>query len=375
MTTIVPKGTNRPAAQARSSRHAQHTMLPPRPGQVEQAREAPVDKIVFHGIELEGDLVKYAWMSEKELRVVVAELGIEPAPRRKIAILRAILKSRTDSLASPELLLKYGSMEVRELRSFARRFGIDPLPRGKGPLLDAIREAEQSGKTLAPLPSAKKPKTPALSNSRTKADRFLTDAVAAGWKSEITSDESGRVEVTSTRGSEILVTVWKSGQFDYDEGRYLVADRAVKPRNASAARKLLVREAETAEKELKRVVTNRAFRPKIEAPRAKALPFDPKTAIEPEIVSALVGRTVTWYNRISAKTQSANVGPDPRRVRISEHSGDRVVTFCDPATGFNSFRLSALVQVGRSTRSSSSTPRRARQPKHPKTTEAVSEAA
>jgi hypothetical protein len=46
MTTLVPKGTGRPAAEARRNKHAQRTPLPPRPGQVEAAkvpiqREAP----------------------------------------------------------------------------------------------------------------------------------------------------------------------------------------------------------------------------------------------------------------------------------------------------------------------------------------------
>lgn len=39
MTKTVTKGTNRPAAAARTNRHAQRTPLPPKPGVVEAARE------------------------------------------------------------------------------------------------------------------------------------------------------------------------------------------------------------------------------------------------------------------------------------------------------------------------------------------------
>ena len=57
MTTHVRKGAGRPAATARSNRHAQHTPLPPKPGVVEQTREvlaAAASALESHGEALDA---------------------------------------------------------------------------------------------------------------------------------------------------------------------------------------------------------------------------------------------------------------------------------------------------------------------------------
>jgi hypothetical protein len=77
------------------------------------------------------------------------------------------------------------------------------------------------------------------------------------------------------------------------------------------------------------------------------LPFDPATASDREVIDALAGKGVAWHNRFRQVPESAQTPRDPRRMRIEEQNGERVVLFCCPVTGFRAFRLSALTRVGR----------------------------
>lgn len=258
MTTKASKHGLRKAAQERSNRHAQRTPLPPRPGQVEAAREPVADL-----------------------------LGLDTL---------SVVQQATEAASS--------------------------------------NESPVDGKSLG------------------KAQAFAAKAEAAGWTVAMGMVAGGH-EVTATRGPETIVQAWRNGVWEWPTSFYAHGDRNTKPRNASGAAKLLLRSEEDAAKEAGKVAANKHFRksePKdIELKLEEAqrnLPWDPETAPDELILAALTGQAVVWYNRLSRGQESAIVGR--RGVRMSLSSdGERIVTFCCPATGYRSCRVSAILRVGR----------------------------
>jgi hypothetical protein len=86
---------------------------------------------------------------------------------------------------------------------------------------------------------------------------------------------------------------------------------------------------------------------------ADKLTFDPDECTDRELVRALSGMKVTWWNKLGAYEETAII--DPQRIQV-EHSysgigdespGDRIVKFIDKGgQGFRAFRVAALLKVG-----------------------------
>lgn len=267
-----------------------------------------------------------------------------------------------------EMVNIYGDWKLNELRAEARRRGIDHSTLGKVAIQHALmaddkrvaeappqprRETKPAQEAPAKAPSSNAEGQTAGTRSEAKAHAFGRQIEALGWT--VTYRTEGEVtDVVATRGIEAIHQAWEGGVYANASATYTVGDRTVLTRNAGAARKLASRPTEAATEELSRVASNRAFRrntPDAE-PKAVRLPFDPATATEREIVDSIVGKAVKWINRFTNGEESAIVGSDPRRIRIEEQNGERVVLFCCQATGFRAFRLSALTAVGRGTRRS-----------------------
>lgn len=84
------------------------------------------------------------------------------------------------------------------------------------------------------------------------------------------------------------------------------------------------------------------------------LPFDPDEIGDGELARYLVGTKVTWYNRLSDKTETAYCGKDSIRIEHGynavgdEVPGERIIKFVDAdGTGFRAFRLDQLIKVGK----------------------------
>lgn len=188
--------------------------------------------------------------------------------------------------------------------------------------------------------------------SLSKAQAFGAKAVAAKWDVDLAPSEHG-VELTATRGAETMVQAWSNGVWQYPSSFYGFGDRTTKPRNASGAAKLLTRSPEDAAAEAGKVAANKHFRKsepkdievKLEEAQ-KRLPFDPGTAPDEIILATLTGQAVVWYNRLSRGQESAIVGRKGPRLSVAP-DGERIVTFCCPATGYRSCRVSAILRVGR----------------------------
>lgn len=203
-----------------------------------------------------------------------------------------------------------------------------------------------------PAPAGPFP-TPDTGDSKSwpKAIAFRDAVSALGWSTSVGHPQDGAeidlVECTAQRGDEYLYISWKAGALQHPV-TYTIDTRTVKMRNASQAKQYAARSPEEAAKELSKVTSNRAFRKKEPSvkPNVRALPFDPGLATDEEVVTALLGKSVAWINRISNGVESATLGRDVKRVRIEEKEGGRQVLFCCPSTGFRAFRLADLVKVG-----------------------------
>ena len=187
--------------------------------------------------------------------------------------------------------------------------------------------------------------------SGAKAEAFAERARQQGWNVSIEA-VGGATELTAARGAETMVQAWANGVWSYDASFYGYGDRTTKPRNASGAAKLLERSPEDAAAEASKVASNKHFRkaePKDLSTRLedarKALPFSPEDADE-IILGTLAGQALVWYNRLSRGTESAMVGRKGARMTVLA-DGQRVVTFCCPATGYRSCLVTAILKVGR----------------------------
>lgn len=290
MTTTVTKGTNRPGATARRNRHAQTTPLPPRPGQVEAAR---------------------------------AEV---PEP----------IDSRT---------------HAADLRTRAEALGIRlPKSATKARIIEALQAADAQAEQDRPAqPSeAHGDATERDPKGYAKAEKFQAVVATYGWSGEILARPGAEIEVIVRRGDEVIAITWIAGVFNYEASAYVVGDRSVRPRNVSAARGFAARAPEAAVAELTRVVANRAWKRKVDQPvRTGKLPFDPERATDDEVLEAVRGRTVTWFNRISTQTEAGHVSPNGRWTEIREVNGERVLQFCGPVGGFRTCRVASILSVGR----------------------------
>jgi hypothetical protein len=191
--------------------------------------------------------------------------------------------------------------------------------------------------------------------SHSKAQAFAEKALAAKWDVSLDTSEHG-VELTATRGAETIVIAWSNGVFQYPASFYGHGDRTTKPRNASGASKLLDRSPDEAAAEAGKVASNKHFRksePKditVKLEDAKRfLPFDAELDADELILGTLTGQAIRWYNRLSRNTESAIVGRKGGRMSLTP-SGERVVTFCCPATGYRSCLVTAILKVGRGRR-------------------------
>jgi hypothetical protein len=244
---------------------------------------------------------------------------------------------------------KHGLRKAAQERSrkHAQRTPLPPRP-------GAVEEAREAV-TEAAAVLAESHGDGADARSQGKAEAFAAKARAAKWEVSIALN-GGAVELTATRGAETIVQAWSGGVWQYDASFYAFGDRNTKPRNASGASKLLVRDASEAEAEASKVASNRHFRksePKDITVRLEEaqrhLPFDPELDADELILGHLTGQALQWYNRLSRGTETAMVSR--RGAWMSRTpSGERVVTFCCPATGYRSCLVTAILKVGRGRR-------------------------
>lgn len=196
----------------------------------------------------------------------------------------------------------------------------------------------------------------AESKSIVKGRAYAAKAEQAGWdvaRAWGTAGLEDHIVVTSSRGNETIFIEWVNGVYQ-PTATYTIGDRTVKLRNAAAALAYAERTPEAATEELAKVSENRFFRRRETPPeeiqaKTERLPFDREAALDDDVLTALLGRRITWHNRFSETTETG-IFPtriDRRFTRITEDEHGRVVHFICLQGGFRSFRLSSLLSVSR----------------------------
>lgn len=307
----VPKGTNRAGAAAKRSKHAQRTPLPPRTGQVEDAKE----------------VISYGKMTRPQLFEEARRLGLAPpasAPKGKL--LEAILqKERADRAAA--------------------RLEAEEAAKPKAKKVSAAQATPTKGST------AHVESTATGTRSEVKAEAFRQAAIELGWKVSARTDEGERTELTVSRGEENIDISWEGGVFQHP-CLYSHLGRTVQLRNASAAKQRMGMEPEKATEEATRVVSRKhnAEARKSGGERRVRLPFDPELATDVEILAAVQGKRVTWTNGISGADYSDVVTPDrnvrvkANRAKIDEGPRGRILNFVGDE-GFHSILVTKITSV------------------------------
>lgn len=170
-------------------------------------------------------------------------------------------------------------------------------------------------------------RTESNSESRKPANPSLAPAMAAkerlealGWVckgSARMEDHHALASITASRGDETVIMHWNDGQ--------LISQ------NYSLWHE----------------------KPSANGKPQGALTFDPDECTDRELIRALAGSKVTWWNSLGQREESAVIGKD--RIQIEhcyngvgdETPGDRIVKFTEHGgAGFRAFKMAALLKVG-----------------------------
>lgn len=330
MTTTVRRGAGRPAAAARTNKHAQRN--------VQTGPNPTVAVIAAVAGEEAGQerADSYGRMTVPELKARLAELTGKPAPSRhtKGQLMNVILEAERKAGRAAE----YAEAQAEQ----------DQIP----------QDADSPGGAYVPdAPSSNAPETEVEPKGSAKALKLHTALVGYGWiYDRLVGGENGRVTAILTRGQETLTVTWDSGVFNYEETSHAVGDRVTKVRNVSAAIAMGSRPAEAAEKDLERVVRNRTFnKSKVAAagtPARRKLPFDPETVTEGELAALLAGKTLEWTNRITRGTETARVTDRSSKFfKLTDGPAGKTLQFAS-SEGFRACRLADIIRVGGSLRKS-----------------------
>lgn len=377
MTTNVPKGAGRATATAKRNKHAQRTPLPPKAG---SAGAKAIAAAKCPG----GEEAHYAHLDAND-ECPWCDMDPKTGEVAEVAASNLIHAEVIELKGKP-----YGEMTVAELRKVAQSLMVSGYKAmRRADLLNAILEAEKAvaanakrfeGRDLAaeafevaekskPAKPAREPKviesdcsgdpnvpvTEGQAKSLAKAEAFLLAAAALGWAEYARSaPDQETYGVIVGRGEERIAISWMNGVFVGEECYHSHPART--PRkviNASAAKKIMAIPPAQADEEARKVSAHKASRPRREKGAAattagrKALPFDPETATDEEVLQYVKhGSVLSWTNEISGDIDSARVSrPSPSgRVKIRHGKSGRSVEFLGE-TGFRSVRITSIIRI------------------------------
>lgn len=195
-------------------------------------------------------------------------------------------------------------------------------------------------KVVVPIASP----TPAVS----KAQMFALAAEEAGW--EVERKVKGDIKtVVATRGTEVIELNWKNGKSMSPLGVHRIGGHEQSLRHVTVSMKLLAVPAEVAANAVKPSKSSKG--PSTRLVKV-SVPFDPKVALDKEVLEAIAGREIHWSNGIVSGfeiEESAVVPVNGRKTRLEPDDLDdpstRQLTFCDVLTGYRTVRLNSITRV------------------------------
>lgn len=270
----------------------------------------------------------------RESQIVIKE------PTRVERAASAIKNRRTavvEKVPADELIPDFRMMDLPALKAYARKHfsSISKLTR-RGDLIRAMEAqlaktqaaaTEEVAKEAVRVTRARAKAPETNSEPRSQGNRSVLVAQAArselealGWTAKgrgWTDGEDACAELTATRGSETLVLTWRNGNVtsqDYSLWH-------TKPsRNAMPKRRLK---------------------------------FNPDEMTDGELIRAISGMKVTWWNSLAQSEESYTIGTKTLSIEHSftangdEDSARRIVKFVDMnGGGFRHFHVDALLKVG-----------------------------
>lgn len=309
---LVRKGQNREYARQKTSRHAQRTPLPPRPGQVAEAQEAiEMAKKVLDGAKIpkqrqpQAETWEDKYAHASDLISGWIEQGqeldeIEKAQRKQRKKARKAEEAKREQEAAEAAAQE--KLEAERAALKARKKG------GKKGGKSKRAAAESSGPT---------------GDTHPKAQAFYADARGLGWAVACTS-AAGQDTVTAARGQEAISLTWVNGALAAAP-LYTRADGSQgKLRNASDCRHTMALPALSAEALLARAtVRARTAAPSQRQPK-RSFVFNPGELTDAELTEAMQSRKVVWLNRISGAEETEFVRGS---VRVHEGASGRQITF------------------------------------------------
>lgn len=185
------------------------------------------------------------------------------------------------------------------------------------------RKTERTREQRASKPAQPVVQAPTADNpSLPKAQEAKAQLVPLGWTvvGRAWADDTGAqcASVTANRETETLSLVWKGGRL-FDQ-QYILWDNE---------------------------------RPKANGMPARKLKFNPDEMSDTELVRAISGMPVEWWNSLGKSVEKGVVGEKVNIEHVyngigGETPGARVVKFVDASGhGFRNFHVSALIKVGR----------------------------
>lgn len=200
---------------------------------------------------------------------------------------------------------------------------------------------------------------PGIARSQMKAKR-LADELAtykAPWSATYdTNDDTGTVTLSLHRGKaqavELMQISWFNGACIGGEGRitHEYRGRKIAVRNASAIKQRATMTPEEVAAEFSKVSIRKAAgppkgkrEPKPSAELKALMPFNPETATDEDILSAVLNKPIVWDNATSGKRESDVVKAKPTINRTK--TGTRNLSFRGVNTS-RTVRVANLVSVG-----------------------------
>lgn len=357
MTTTASKHGLRAAATERRTKHAQRTPLPPRAGEVEEARQLGVgrptarerraanrDANVAELAVEQPEIVKYGSMTVAQLKVEAKALGlVTHTLRTKGALLSAILERQNTEAAAKRALAAEARIDAQMAQENAEAepaeaiVVIDNFSQLQAEALGATTEEE-------PLPSP----------SGRKATAFADVAEKLGWKATLQDSQTmvDIVKCIATRNygspnAEVITIEWEDGVFNNQTCFHTTpSGRQLKLRNASHAKKrMALAPADVVREDTKvgihtstRAERRSAASGSDSAPHAPHFSDDTPDA---EVIASVTGKTITWVNGLSGtlKTDKVSAGNPPV---IDNKGSGRTLSFLGSA-GFRTVRISSIV--------------------------------
>lgn len=306
-TTTVKKGTNRPAHYARRNKHAQRTPLPPR----------AVTKN----------------MTAVLIREEMNRMAATPTAAQQKAL--AAIDNNSTVVVHPKVAaalvehkwarhLKDGRWKVTATgKRYANGYAASDAARtGAESPAPAPETKKRSGKPVGPHSA------PVADGLGRMSARFVAAARESGWAVEVSHPRPGLDKLTATREDEVVYCAQANDKLDVSDPPYtVIAGRKVRLRQLSACIKQMTLPDD--ERPVRRELRQSVVRHREETddrPVREALPFSDDSSDE-DIISSVLGRTVTWRNSVSGNRQSQDVTAHAKHVRIDNHPVGRILTF------------------------------------------------